>query len=74
MIRSQQTADIWHHPIQTVSLSEAGFEKVYQGTTLIHCFALAVTPEPSVLRLTLFAGAKDAVLRGTSESAMAGNF
>lgn len=74
VVRSHQAADIWHHPIQTVSLSEAGFEKVYQGTTLIHCFHLTVTPEPSILRLTLYAGAKEAVLRGTSESAMAGNF
>ncbi len=27
--------DLWHFPVETVSLSEGGIEKVYQGTTFI---------------------------------------
>lgn len=31
-------AEVWQVPIFTISLSEGGFEKVYQGTTLLHIF------------------------------------
>lgn len=28
-------SSLWHFPIETVSISEGGFEKIYQGTTLL---------------------------------------
>jgi alpha-amylase len=27
--------DLWHYPVETVSLSEGGIEKIYQGTTFV---------------------------------------
>jgi hypothetical protein len=62
-VLSHKLCDIWHHPIYTVSLSEAGFEKVYQGTTLLHVYALQLSSQPVTLRLTLHAGSKERVLR-----------
>ncbi|MBI5561428.1 MAG: DUF1926 domain-containing protein [Deltaproteobacteria bacterium] len=32
---------LWRFPVYTVSLSEAGFEKIYQGSCLVFLFALA---------------------------------
>ncbi len=34
-------AELWHAPIETVSLSEDGFERTYQGTTLLLRWRLA---------------------------------
>ncbi len=55
-VSARESAEIWHHPIYTVSLSEGGFEKVYQGTTLVHLFALNLSSQPTRLSLTLLAG------------------
>jgi alpha-amylase len=38
-------ADLWKLPIETVSNSEGGFERVYQGTSLIARWPLALEPE-----------------------------
>jgi 4-alpha-glucanotransferase len=38
-------ADLWKLPIETVSNSEGGFERVYQGTSLIARWPLALDPE-----------------------------
>ncbi len=65
-VRSQDAADIWHLPIFTVSLSEGGFEKVYQGTTIVHRLHLPVRREPTVLRFTVFAGEQSEVLSKAS--------
>ena len=65
-VSSEQPAEIWHTPLFTVSLSEAGFEKVYQGTTLIHRYRLALRSQPVRIQLTLTAGEVDAVLRPTA--------
>jgi 4-alpha-glucanotransferase len=35
LIRSSEPADWWQFPLETISLSEAGFERNYQGTTLM---------------------------------------
>ncbi|NTU65760.1 MAG: DUF1926 domain-containing protein, partial [Chloroflexi bacterium] len=35
LIRSSEAADWWQFPLETISLSEAGFERNYQGTTLM---------------------------------------
>ncbi|HOP06539.1 MAG TPA: DUF1926 domain-containing protein [candidate division Zixibacteria bacterium] len=54
---SDQPGEVWHHPIFTVSLSEGGFEKVYQGTTLMNLYHIRLGHEPAVLNLSLYAGA-----------------
>lgn len=61
-LRSDRPADIWHVPILTVSLSEGGFEIVYQGTTILHRFELHLTDHPQQIRLSLDAGAMNKVL------------
>ncbi len=53
---SDRPAEIWHLPIYTVSLSEGGFEKVYQGTTLVNLFRIEVSEEPVTIRFSLLAG------------------
>ena len=58
---SQHKSNIWHLPIFTVSLSEGGFEKVYQGTTIVNQFNLKVSKKPIELRLTLMTGDESAV-------------
>ena len=55
-VTSHCDAEIWHMPIFTVSLSEGGFEKVYQGTTLIHKLALKLSSQPTTICFQLFAG------------------
>ena len=47
---------IWHAPIFTVSLSEGGFEKVYQGTTFLNVFELTLGSEPIEITFRLHAG------------------
>ena len=37
-------ATLWRLPIETVSLSEAGFERVFQGTCLLPHWALRLEP------------------------------
>lgn len=53
---SDQSGELWRCPIFTVSLSEGGFEKVYQGTTIVKVFNLALSSQPTKLRFTLRAG------------------
>ena len=61
-VSADRPAEIWRLPILTVSLSEGGFEKVYQGTTLVHRFALRLTEQPTAIEFTLAAGALAKVL------------
>jgi len=61
-VGSERPAQIWHTPIFTISLSEGGFEKVYQGTTVVHCYRAVLSQQPFIIKLTLFAGAMDEVL------------
>jgi alpha-amylase len=37
-------ADAWHAPIETVSNSEAGFERVYQGSALLLSWLISLEP------------------------------
>ncbi len=37
-IEPQGQASLWRHPIHTVSLSEGGFEKIFQGSCLLFLF------------------------------------
>lgn len=51
-------AKIWRLPIYTVSLSEAGFEKVFQGNSTLFVFEKALAAnEEFTLRFTCFVGA-----------------
>ncbi len=49
----------WRLPIYTVSQSEEGFEKVFQGTTLVSLYELTLTGQPTELDFFLFAGRKN---------------
>lgn len=71
-LESNRPADLWHTPIWTVSLSEGGFEKVYQGTTLVQRYALHLGGQPLELVLNLRAGATKAVLPKVPAEAHAG--
>ncbi|MEA1979739.1 MAG: alpha-amylase/4-alpha-glucanotransferase domain-containing protein [candidate division Zixibacteria bacterium] len=49
-------SEMWQLPIFSVSLSEGGFEKVYQGTTLVNLFELELTNRPLKFDFSLFSG------------------
>jgi hypothetical protein len=50
-------AEVYQMPIFTISLSEGGFEKVYQGTTLLNIFNISLKKGiPLELTFLLFAG------------------
>jgi alpha-amylase len=53
---SHDPAEIWRLPIFTVSLSEGGFERVYQGTTILHRYSLRLGAEPVELRFAVRGG------------------
>jgi 4-alpha-glucanotransferase len=55
-LTGERPAEIWRMPIFTVSLSEGGFEKVYQGTTFVQVFELDLSPKPTHISLSLTAG------------------
>ncbi|MBI5267040.1 MAG: DUF1926 domain-containing protein, partial [candidate division Zixibacteria bacterium] len=57
----EHPATIWRLPIFTVSLSEGGFEKVYQGTTFVHLFELELSRRTTEVSLRLTAGSADLV-------------
>jgi hypothetical protein len=42
--RPQPAADAWWSPIETVSNSESGFERVYQGSTLLLSWPARIEP------------------------------
>lgn len=42
--------DLWEFPLQTVSLSEEGFERTYQGTVLVAHTKLALQPGQAAVR------------------------
>jgi len=60
---SDQEAELWHTPLFTVSLSEGGFEKVYQGTTLVHVYRVKLSDGPARVMMSLHAGPMAQVLR-----------
>lgn len=39
-IRLDRPATLWRHPVHTVSLSEGGFEKIFQGSCLLFLFPM----------------------------------
>jgi len=62
-VSSEHPAEIWHTPIFTVSLSEGGFERVYQGTTLVHKFSMRLNAAPTRLLFTVYTGSIKQVLQ-----------
>ena len=44
LLRLSDAADWWQFPLETISLSEAGFERGYQGTTLVAHWPLGLGP------------------------------
>jgi alpha-amylase len=52
LLRLSDAADWWQFPLETISLSEAGFERGYQGTTLLAHWPLGLAPG-EVLKLKL---------------------
>ncbi len=46
-VQTGQPADFWRLPIETVSLSEAGFERVYQGSVVMPHWKLTLKPGES---------------------------
>ena len=43
-IRCDAGAEMWRFPVESVSMSEAGFERVYQGSSLLFVFPLDLRP------------------------------
>ncbi len=44
-LHTDQTAEIWRMPVETISLSEAGFERVYQSSTVLFVWRLTLVGE-----------------------------
>jgi alpha-amylase len=56
-LSSDIDADVWQVPIFTISLSEGGFEKVYQGTSIVFNYNITLKKgHPFELTFLLFAG------------------
>ena len=46
-----EPADAWWAPVETISNSEAGFERVYQGSGLLLSWPLALAPGEPLVRV-----------------------
>ena len=44
-VEADKSTEIWRFPIETVSLSEAGFERVYQSSVVIPWYRLKMKPQ-----------------------------
>jgi alpha-amylase len=44
LLKASEAATWWQFPLETISLSEAGFERTYQGTTLMAHWPLTLEP------------------------------
>ena len=47
-VEADKEATLWRHPVYTVSLSEAGFEKIFQGSRLLFLFPLILDEKGGV--------------------------
>lgn len=45
-LEASEEATVLRYPIETISLSEDGFERVYQGSVVVMCFDLTLTKKP----------------------------
>lgn len=48
-VKTQVSVDFWRFPIETVSLSEAGFERVYQSSVIIPWFDVHIRPKETII-------------------------
>ncbi|MFN3385047.1 MAG: alpha-amylase/4-alpha-glucanotransferase domain-containing protein [Candidatus Thermochlorobacter sp.] len=48
-LEASEEATVLRYPIETISLSEDGFERVYQGSVVVMCFDLTLTKKPYTL-------------------------
>ena len=70
-LESSLPATLWRMPIYTVSLSEAGFEKVFQGNCTMFVYEMALNKGREFpLRFRLFAGPLDKMKAHTSAGQM----
>jgi 4-alpha-glucanotransferase len=60
-------ADAWHAPIETISNSEAGFERVYQGSALLLSWLVTI-PAGGAWSATIEHRAKAELDRADAES------
>ncbi len=44
-LKANQTADIWRMPVETISLSEGGFERVYQNSVVLFVWKIHLESE-----------------------------
>jgi alpha-amylase len=44
-VRTNKSGNLWRFPIETVSLSESGFERIFQGSCLLLYWPLELEPE-----------------------------
>jgi len=45
VLKADQRFNLWRFPVETVSLSESGFEKIYQGSCLLLYWPLELKPK-----------------------------
>ena len=45
VLKTDKSCNLWRFPIETVSLSESGFEKIFQGSCLLLYWPLELEPE-----------------------------
>ncbi len=69
---SDRPCEFWHLPIYTVSLSEGGFEKVFQGTTLVNLYRAELSEEALVINFSLLAGTVETVTSNVSSPTAVG--
>jgi len=46
-VETSEPAALWRFPLEAVSASEAGFERTYQGTSMLHWWEIKVAPGAS---------------------------
>jgi len=47
-VSSEKVKEFWYFPVETVSLSEAGFERVYQSSVVVPLFEVNLQPGEKV--------------------------
>lgn len=57
-LRSDVAAKIWRFPIETISLSEGGFERVYQSSTILFSYRIELNKKWNVLLQMKISGFK----------------
>jgi 4-alpha-glucanotransferase len=45
VLKTDKSCNLWRFPIETVSLSESGFERIFQGSCLLFYWSLDLEPE-----------------------------